>query len=142
MLLQTQGMHCPQCLGGYSSSSGLEGAVLETVLPAGALPFLWVERSFLELVPAGRLGRMKYGVPLVIAIRIYHSHHQMRDELLQFHQPSQSGWQMVVVKWQRRSRLDVSPQVGKLRSFDSLQLASELEDVEWGCLFRLGRWWG
>ncbi|KAK8659972.1 hypothetical protein V6N13_030162 [Hibiscus sabdariffa] len=100
-----------------SSSSGLEEAVLEMFLPAGALPFLRVEvsgmRSTLEPEPAGWLGQMEYGAPLVIANRIYHSHHQMRNELLQLHQPSPRGWQMVVVEWQLRSWLVVWPRVGR-----------------------------
>ncbi|KAK8500259.1 hypothetical protein V6N12_029976 [Hibiscus sabdariffa] len=102
-----------------SSSSGLEGAVLDTVRPAGALPFLWMEVSgkwsFLVSAPAVELGRIGYGVPLVIVNQKYHSHHRMRDELLQFRQPSQMGWQMVVVEWQRRSRLNVLPRVGQRR---------------------------
>ncbi|KAK8690896.1 hypothetical protein V6N13_074422 [Hibiscus sabdariffa] len=69
--------------------------------------------SSLESVPARWLGRMEYGAPLVIANRIYHSHHQMRNELLQWHQPSQMGWQMVVVEWQPRSWLVVWPRVGQ-----------------------------
>ncbi|KAK8661306.1 hypothetical protein V6N13_052200 [Hibiscus sabdariffa] len=102
-----------------SSSSVLDGAVLEMCLPAGALPFLRVEvsgmRSSLELEPAGKLGRIEDGALLVIVNRIYHSHHQMRNELLQLHQPSQRGWQKVVVEWQPRSWLVVWPRVGRWR---------------------------
>ncbi|KAK8694550.1 hypothetical protein V6N13_072098 [Hibiscus sabdariffa] len=111
-------MHSSKCLVvGCSSSSGLEGAVLDTVQPASALPFLWMKLSSLVLAPALELGRLGYGVPLVIASQKYHSHHRMRDALLRFRQLSQMGWQMVVVEWQRRSRLGVLPQVGQRRSW-------------------------
>ncbi|KAK8976312.1 hypothetical protein V6N11_027586 [Hibiscus sabdariffa] len=73
-----------------SSSSGLEGAVLETVLPTGDLPFLWVEPgsgAFLEPAPVGKLGQTEYGAPLT-----------------------------VVVEWQRRSQLGVSPCFRQRRS--------------------------
>ncbi|KAK8690747.1 hypothetical protein V6N13_074274 [Hibiscus sabdariffa] len=102
-----------RCLGGCSSSSRLEGAVLEIDLSADALPFLWVEWSFLVPSPAMKLGRMGCGAPLVIANQRYHSHHQMRDELLLFHQPSQRGLQTIVIEWQQRSRLGVLPRVGQ-----------------------------
>ncbi|KAK8510972.1 hypothetical protein V6N12_036884 [Hibiscus sabdariffa] len=135
--------------GDCSSSSGLEGVVLDTVRPAGALPFLWVEvfgmvrsaevkiagvgagESVGTSVGAGlfvclavelsgtcaavELGRMRCGVPLVIANQKYHSHHRMRDEILQFRQPSQMGWQLVVVEWQRRSWFGVLPWVVQRR---------------------------
>ncbi|KAK8676086.1 hypothetical protein V6N13_034140 [Hibiscus sabdariffa] len=53
-------------LGICSSSSGLEGVVLEMVLPASALPFLLVEWSSLVPAPAVELGRTEYGAPLTV----------------------------------------------------------------------------